>query len=130
MSIYAPASGPSAAAFMALESFRAKLNMVEKTLRASRKFKPHLAKWEKLFKRCRKTSKERNRLAHSQAIVLQVGRGSERAILAPYQYDLKFLTDAGRPDQRKIIRLHQVKEINGRFVKLGAELHAYSRKIA
>ena len=54
VSIYAPALGPSAAAFMALESFRAKLNMVDETLRASRKFKPHLAKWEKLFKRCRR----------------------------------------------------------------------------
>ena len=126
---HCPALGPSSAAFVAVENFRAKLRMVDATLRSSRQYKPHIKTWEALQKRCESESKERNRLAHSKVFLLQIGGKPAKAVLGSYDHDPNFLTAAGFPDQRKLKRISTVKHINQRFVKLGFDLGAFLQKI-
>ena len=64
--ICCPALGPSSAAFVAVENYRAKLSMTDAALRSSKSFQPHTQTWEALQERCISESKERNRLAHSK----------------------------------------------------------------
>ena len=87
-SIHCPALAPSSAAFIAVENFRAKHSMIDVTLRSSRKYQRHIAAWEKLRERCKNESLERNRLAHSRVILLQVGQRPARAVLTSYEHDL------------------------------------------
>ncbi len=127
--IHCPALRPSSAAFVAVNGFRAKLSMVDATLRSSRKYQPHIKTWEALQKRCESESKERNRLAHSKVFLLEFGKGPAKAVLGSYDHDMTFLTAAGRPDRRKIKGVSNVRHINQRFVKLGYDLGAFAQKI-
>ncbi len=127
--IHCPALGPSSAAFVAVENFRAKLSMTDAALRSSRQFHPHIKAWEALQKRCVSESKERNRLAHSKVFLLQIGKGPAKAVLGSYDHDMTFLTTAGLPDQRKLKRISTVKHINQRFVELGSDLGVFAQKI-
>lgn len=127
--IHCPALRPSSAAFIAVESFRAKLGMTDATLRSSRRFRPHIKEWERLQTRCISESKERNRLAHSTVFLLQVGTGKPKALLGSYEHDMNFLTARGRPDQRKLKNISNLKQIQNRFFELGSDLNTFARKI-
>ena len=127
--ICCPALGPSSAAFVAVENYRAKLSMTDAALRSSKSFQPHTQTWEALQERCISESKERNRLAHSKVFLLQRGAGKLKAVLGPYDHDMNFLTAKGQPDQRKLKNISNVVHINERFVKLGTDLGAFAQKI-
>ena len=128
-SLSAPAFGPPSAAFVAADSFRAKLNMVHSTLHSITLAPPLMDKWGKLHERCQGAARERNRLAHSQGQLLQVGHKPARAVLAPYEHDVRFWTNEGHLDQRRVLGINRVKTINAQFCRLGSDLERFSRKI-
>ena len=127
--IQCPALGPSSAAFIAVENFRAKRNMTDATLRSSKMFHPHIKAWEALQTRCESASRERNRIAHSTVFLLQVGTGNLKALLGSYEHDMKFSTADGRPDQRKLKNISNLKQVQKRFLELGSDLNTFARKI-
>jgi hypothetical protein len=77
----------SAAAFYAVDNFRAKLGMVDAVVQLALVGSPQLPKWDVIMRALSKKSKKRNDLAHHQVLFNRTKKEGKRYLLRPAVMD-------------------------------------------
>lgn len=109
----------AAEAFWSLEGFGPRLRMTDAVVRYAESDPDARREWERLAERTRRTSTQRNALAHgSKAVVFSSDRKESRFVLLRRQ-------SASIPERSNVLGAHEINRMGENFGELGVDLMIY-----